>query len=759
VAILFREYELLAKSELFDPEYYRRANPEIGSLNIDPLTHYIETGCRERRNPSARFDTSHYLSQCEPLGETPTNPLFHYLTIGLKRGFTPKPKGRANGKVLRAAPQTHEPLSPSTNPAGSEKQDASSSSAKAATIPSPSYESAITQLNVAPTEVIADVKTDPDARKEVIAEAETAVTGAAFPGYIDSFGYSSAAGGWIYNGWISRPFRTDLSEPVEFVAHYERSQNSGKAILAFYEREDLDQKSIGVIAYLLTSTHVIGHLQSIVFEFDGVKYQALSGPSTERLLDQQLVERVRSNLISQAFANQNRTHLLTITARRGFAGHDTLNSLSEPVFLEIDEAILCPPDSVLLKGWHLAAPGIVRRIRVRSGSLASELQLSDAVSVARQDVVDTVGQKLGFCDLHVGFTAYVRGAISAGDATYIEIELDNDEVGFKSFKISKRSGIDAIRRILDGIDIRYDQTEPTFENVLGPAIHSLNAARLEKPVVPSRVEFGRVPDNAMCSLVIPLYGRIDFVEYQMAFFSRDPEMRASEIIYVLDDPSKRRELEVLATSVFERFRIPFRLLLLPRNLGFAPANNIGLKSARGKYICFLNSDAFPITDGWLSSLTARLAANPDVGVLGARLLFEDGSVQHEGCYYRQIAEFGNWTFIEHLNKGRRPARTVDLRRCDAITGACMLMERALAVELGGFDEAFIIGDFEDSDLCLRVKGRGLTCAVDPSVQLYHLERKSQAAPNQNWRMNLTLYNAWVHERRWSQTLQSLLLRA
>jgi GT2 family glycosyltransferase len=76
------------------------------------------------------------------------------------------------------------------------------------------------------------------------------------------------------------------------------------------------------------------------------------------------------------------------------------------------------------------------------------------------------------------------------------------------------------------------------------------------------------------------------------------------------------------------------------------------------------------------------------------------------------------------------------------------MRRALAEELGGFDEAYVIGDFEDSDLCLRIGQRGLACAVDPSVRLYHLERRSQVGAAQRWRMNMTLYNAWTHQTRW-----------
>ncbi len=78
----------------------------------------------------------------------------------------------------------------------------------------------------------------------------------------------------------------------------------------------------------------------------------------------------------------------------------------------------------------------------------------------------------------------------------------------------------------------------------------------------------------------------------------------------------------------------------------------------------------------------------------------------------------------------------------------MVMRAELARELNGFDEAFIIGDFEDIDLCLRIAERGLTCGVDRDVRLIYLERLSQASSRERWRENLTLYNAWFHQRRW-----------
>jgi GT2 family glycosyltransferase len=574
----------------------------------------------------------------------------------------------------------------------------------------------------------------------------------AFAGFVDCFGYSSAAGGWLFNGWVTRPSDLHSSEAVDFVAQYEKSQCSGSALLAFYQRADLDENSIGVIAFFTGGSPPVGALQHIDFVLRGNEYRALAGDFTTRLLDQDIVDRVRLSLTTQTIAGPQRDHILGITARAGFTGHDTLSSLSETVLLEIDDAIACPPGGVLLKGWLLAAPGVICGMQVRSGPIAAALSLSDALRVDRPDVIAAIGASHGFSENRCGFIAHVPAVLSAGDVTYIQVELENGEVGFKKLTLAKRVGLDAIRHVLEGVDIRQGEIDAAFDRTLGPAVASIHsiteAVRRRHPMPVTELKFGRTPKRPLCSVVIPLYGRVDFVEYQMALFSRSWDGTELELVYVLDDPTKRRELENLARSLHERFSIPFRLLMLESNVGFAAASNVGLHAACGRYVCFLNSDVFPITDRWLTRLIQGLEANSDVGILGSRLLYEDGSVQHEGCFYKNLSEFGQWTFVEHLNKGRRPGPGIGIRRCDAITGACMVLESALAKELGGFDESFIIGDFEDSDLCLKAKARGLASAVDMGVEMYHLERKSQVSPGASWRMNLTLYNAWVHQRRW-----------
>jgi GT2 family glycosyltransferase len=266
------------------------------------------------------------------------------------------------------------------------------------------------------------------------------------------------------------------------------------------------------------------------------------------------------------------------------------------------------------------------------------------------------------------------------------------------------------------------------------------------------MRFGAVPNAPTCSVIVPLYGRLDYMEVQVALLARAGFGERHELIYVVDDPSAAGAATHLADTLFRRFGLPIRLWLQDDNLGFAPACNVGLAMAAGRTVCFLNSDVFGTEPDWLDRLVADLDRLPGVGIVGPLLLFEDGSVQHQGMGYAPLPEFGGWLFPTHPGKGERPEPTGELVRQRVITGACMVMTRDLARALGGFDEAFVIGDFEDSDLCLRASGLGVGCAVDHAVSMFHLERKSQITAAEPWRLNITLYNAWLHQKRWGRRL-------
>jgi GT2 family glycosyltransferase len=587
----------------------------------------------------------------------------------------------------------------------------------------------------------------------LLSRPASASASASVSGGIDTYGYHAAAGGWLFSGWIE-PAGTETLPPGRLAAAFQEGDLEGEAFVTLFPRPDLGDGVAGIAFYLRAPAARLGHLCLVSFEADARRAILPAAPGAVRLGQPELVSRLRP-LLAQADATRQRDALLELLARLPYTGDDTLAGMATPVFLEIDEAVICGGDGLLLMGWCLRRPADVREMRLRSGPLTTTLDLDSGIRIDRPDVIEGFAAQ-GFDDPLCGFMVFLAGAVVPNETLYIEVETQRGEVGYRSVPPPKLAGMGAIKRLLGGVDVRFTELGHAFDRVLGPAVERLNRQRLATRPAAAVVEYGAVPKAPRVSVVVPLYGRLDFVEYQMALFSAYPGSAEVEFIYVLDDPPRRREAQFLFASVYERFRLPFRAVLLDRNLGFAPASNAGLAQASGTFVAFVNSDVFPGTPDWLERLAARLAADPTLGVVGPTLLFEDGSVQHRGMYFERLPEFGNWHFGMHHGKGkRRPPSDGAVQRCLSITGACMLMRRALANEVGGFDETYAIGDFEDSDLCMKVQALGHWCGVDTGVHLFHLERKSQAAAALGWRMNLTLYNAWQHERRWGRVIATM----
>jgi len=156
-----------------------------------------------------------------------------------------------------------------------------------------------------------------------------------------------------------------------------------------------------------------------------------------------------------------------------------------------------------------------------------------------------------------------------------------------------------------------------------------------------------------------------------------------------------------------------------RNLGFARACNQGAAAARGEYVLFLNNGTVP-RDGWLQPLVDLAAGDPAVGVVGAKLLYPDsGTVQHAGL----AVENG---IPEHVFRGVEAddPRVNETRDLDMVTGACLLIRRALYDELDGMDTQYLNG-VEDVDLCLRARDAGYRVVYCSESVLEHHEAVSE----------------------------------
>ncbi len=274
--------------------------------------------------------------------------------------------------------------------------------------------------------------------------------------------------------------------------------------------------------------------------------------------------------------------------------------------------------------------------------------------------------------------------------------------------------------------------------------------------IASVTEFGEPPSAPAVSIVIPLYKRVDLIEQQLAEFVLDPEIRDAELIYVLDSPEQKDELLFLASRLFPVYRIPMRVAVLQRNVGFAGANNAGASIARGSLLMLMNSDVLPDKPGWLGVLSRFYEETPNIGALAPKLLYEDGSIQNAGMRFHRPHGTSVW-LDDHYFRGLHrsfPAANVP-RRVPLLSGACLMISRSLYEELGGLRGIYVQGDYEDSDLCMRLNELGRDNWYMPDAEVFHLEGTSYTA---DMRMPANRYNGWLHTHLWKDHIGALMAR-
>jgi GT2 family glycosyltransferase len=236
-----------------------------------------------------------------------------------------------------------------------------------------------------------------------------------------------------------------------------------------------------------------------------------------------------------------------------------------------------------------------------------------------------------------------------------------------------------------------------------------------------------------------------------------------EVIYVVDDPNIEDNVLKLAIELHKVFSFNFSVVTLGSNVGFGRANNIGVEYANAENLILLNSDVLPKDGDWARKLIDYLNDLPNAGVVGARLLFEDESIQHDGMAPMLLDQYPGYIFNDHPMKGWPVSLSKNQQKpaeCPLVTAACVAIKKSLFDELGGFDPAYVLGDFEDSDFCLRAIDHGKTNYICRDITLNHLERLSQNLVEAgDWKHKLTLLNANTYNQRWSQSLNTLFPNA
>ncbi len=251
-------------------------------------------------------------------------------------------------------------------------------------------------------------------------------------------------------------------------------------------------------------------------------------------------------------------------------------------------------------------------------------------------------------------------------------------------------------------------------------------------------------ESPLVSIVIPVYNRFEITYDCLKSIAQHAPKCSIEII-IVDDCSHDATLFagfVLSGAV--------KIVRNSKNQGYVGACNTGAAHARGQYLHFLNNDTV-VRAHWLDELVATFANVPNVGVVGSKLLFEDGSLQEAGGMIWKLGEGCNW--------GRQcdpdDPRFCYLRDCDYVSGAALMLERELFERLKGFDEHYAPGYYEDSDLCFRVRAGGKRVVVQPASEVVHLEGISSGTDVRGIGMKrFQLVNQRKFYERWKDTLSA-----
>ena len=268
--------------------------------------------------------------------------------------------------------------------------------------------------------------------------------------------------------------------------------------------------------------------------------------------------------------------------------------------------------------------------------------------------------------------------------------------------------------------------------------------------------YGEPPEAPEVSVIVPLYRRLDFLEHQLLHFSTDPELAEAELVYVLDSVEQREELASRARELFALYQLPFKVVNPTAGSGYAGANRHGVAVASGRKLLLLNSDVIPDRPGWLGEMCRFYDAGERIGALGAKLLYEDDSLQHAGLYFHRLPGTEVWENAHRFKGLHRsfPAAAV-AQPVPAVTAACALVDRERYEEVGGMPLHYVQGDYEDSELCLRLADAGYENWYLPAAELYHLEGQSYLAEA---RRSLSDYNMWLHAELWGETITATMER-
>ena len=257
-----------------------------------------------------------------------------------------------------------------------------------------------------------------------------------------------------------------------------------------------------------------------------------------------------------------------------------------------------------------------------------------------------------------------------------------------------------------------------------------------------KIEY-EIEGNPLVSIIIPNHNHKKDLETCINSIKEKSTYENYEII-IVENHSTEENLFAYYKVLEKDSKI--KILTYTDEFNYASVNNFAVKESKGDYVILLNNDVEILTSSWIEEML-MYAQRDDVGVVGAKLYYPDGTIQHAGVIYGILD-----SAVHHLRYFSKQASgyansLFTLQNISCVTGACIMTSKKKYLEVNGFDEQFKIA-FNDIDYCMKLRNKGYLVIFNPYCELFHYEGATRGIDDTKEKQELYLKEKTLFFSKW-----------
>ncbi len=283
-------------------------------------------------------------------------------------------------------------------------------------------------------------------------------------------------------------------------------------------------------------------------------------------------------------------------------------------------------------------------------------------------------------------------------------------------------------------------TQKNYKNPLTNYFYSNNSV--------SKKDFPLSKPNPLVSILIPTKNQFKLLKQCVTSLLEKTNYSNFELLIINNKSNDSNTVDYLK-QLDQCHNI--RVLSYPYAFNYSAINNFAVKQAKGSIITFLNNDTEILNSNWLDEMVKH-ALRPEIGCVGAKLYYPDGTIQHGGVI---LGIYGSASHAhKHFPKDHAGYfnRLIAVHNVSAVTAACLVMRKEIFEQVGGFDQVNLKVAYNDVDLCLKVLQQGYRNLWTPYAELIHHESKSRGKKRSWWQRYKLRKEERFLQQKWGELL-------